>query len=59
VSRYKIYLSRRADKFLSEHVEQLRIIDSLVGKGSRVVPNEVSLPKGYRLIIGENTFVSI
>jgi len=36
-----------------------RIVDSIVGKGSRVVPNENTLPKGYKLIIAENTFVSI
>ena len=36
-----------------------RIVDSLIGKGSRVVSNEVNLPRGYRLIIGENTFVSL
>ena len=36
-----------------------RIIDSLIGKGSRVVSNEIGLPKGYRLIIGENTFLSM
>lgn len=36
-----------------------RIVDSLVGRGSRIVSNDVDLPKGYRLIIGENTFVSI
>ena len=36
-----------------------RIVDSLVGKGSRVVSNAANLPKGYRLIIGENTLLSI
>jgi glucose-1-phosphate thymidylyltransferase len=36
-----------------------RIVDSLVGQGSRVVSREDTLPKGYRLIIGENTFASI
>lgn len=36
-----------------------RIVDSLVGQGSRVASREGNLPKGYRLIIGENTFVSI
>jgi len=36
-----------------------RIIDSLVGKGSKIVSNEIGLPKGYRLIIGENTFLSV
>jgi glucose-1-phosphate thymidylyltransferase len=36
-----------------------RIIDSLIGKGSRVVSNEGSLPRGYKLFIGENTFVSL
>jgi len=36
-----------------------RIVDSLVGKGSKVVSSEVNLPKGYRMIIGENSFVSL
>jgi len=36
-----------------------RIVDSLIGKGSRVVSNEVNLPRGYKLIIGENTFISM
>jgi len=36
-----------------------RIVDSLVGKGSRVVSNEANLPRGYKLIIGENTFISL
>jgi len=36
-----------------------RIVDSLIGKGSRVVSNETNLPRGYRLIIGENTFIGI
>jgi len=36
-----------------------RIVDSLVGKGSRIVSNEDNLPRGYRLIIGENTSVSV
>ena len=36
-----------------------RITDSLVGKGSRITSNDVGLPKGCRLIIGENTFVSM
>jgi len=36
-----------------------RIVDSLVGKGSRVVSNEANLPKGYRLVIGENTFITL
>jgi len=36
-----------------------RIVDSLIGKGSRIVSNEVNLPRGCKLIIGENTFVSL
>jgi glucose-1-phosphate thymidylyltransferase len=36
-----------------------RIVDSLVGRGSKIVSNEIGLPKGYRLILGEYTFVSI
>jgi len=36
-----------------------RIVDSLIGKGSKVVSNEVNLPRGYKLIIGEHTFVSL
>jgi len=36
-----------------------RITDSLVGQGSRIVSNTMGLPKGYRLIIGENTLISI
>jgi len=36
-----------------------RIVDSLVGKGSRVVSNEAGAPRGYRLILGENAFVSL
>ena len=36
-----------------------RIIDSLICKGSRVVSNEGSLPRGCKLLIGENTFVSL
>ena len=35
------------------------IVDSLVGKGSKIVSNEVGLPKGHRLIVGENTYLSI
>ena len=34
-----------------------RIIDSLIGKGSKIVSNEVGLSNGYRLIIGENTYL--
>jgi glucose-1-phosphate thymidylyltransferase len=36
-----------------------RVVDSLIGSGSRVVSADVNLPKGYKLIIGENTFISI
>jgi glucose-1-phosphate thymidylyltransferase len=36
-----------------------RIVDSLVGRGSRVVSNEANLPRGHKLIIGENTFISL
>jgi len=36
-----------------------RIVDSLIGKGSTIVSNEVNLPRGYKLIVGENTFVSL
>jgi len=36
-----------------------RIVDSLVGKGSRIVSNETGLPKGHRLVVGENTYLSI
>ena len=36
-----------------------RIVDSLIGKGSMTVSNERNLPKGYKLIIGENAFLSI
>ena len=36
-----------------------RITDSIVGQGSRIVSNKKGLPKGYRLIIGENTLISI
>ena len=36
-----------------------RIVDSLIGKGSRIVSNERNLPKGYKLIVGENAFLSI
>jgi len=36
-----------------------RIVDSLIGKGSRVISNEVNLPRGHKLIIGENTFISL
>jgi len=36
-----------------------RIVDSLIGKGSRIIPSEDSMPKGYRLMVGENTFLSI
>jgi glucose-1-phosphate thymidylyltransferase len=35
-----------------------RIVDSLIGKGSRMVSND-KLPKGYKLIVGENTFISL
>lgn len=35
------------------------IVDSLVGKGSNIVSNENGLPKGHRLIVGENTYLSI
>jgi glucose-1-phosphate thymidylyltransferase len=36
-----------------------RIVDSLVGKGSKIISNDTSLPKGYRLVVGENTFLSL
>jgi NDP-sugar pyrophosphorylase family protein len=36
-----------------------RIVDSLVGKGSRVVSNELSMPRGYKLIVGENTLLGL
>ncbi|MBS7622850.1 glucose-1-phosphate thymidylyltransferase [Candidatus Bathyarchaeota archaeon] len=36
-----------------------RIVDSLVGRESRVVSNETTLPKGYRLVIGENTSITL
>jgi len=34
-------------------------VDSLIGTGSRFGSSESDLPKGYRLIIGENTFISV
>lgn len=36
-----------------------RIVDSLIGRNSRIVSADKTLPKGCRLIIGESTFVSI
>jgi glucose-1-phosphate thymidylyltransferase len=36
-----------------------RIVDSLIGKGSTIVSAEMNLPKGYKVVIGENTFISI
>ena len=36
-----------------------KIIDSIIGKACKIVSNEVGLPKGYRLIVGENTFLGI
>jgi glucose-1-phosphate thymidylyltransferase len=36
-----------------------RIIDSLVGRASRIVSTERDLPKDYKLIIRENTLVSL
>jgi len=36
-----------------------RIVDSLVGKGSRVFSNEVNVPRGYKLIVGENTLLGL
>ncbi len=36
-----------------------RIVDSLVGKGSRVFSNEVNTPRGYKLIVGENTLLGL
>jgi len=36
-----------------------RIVDSLVGKGSRVFSNETNIPRACKLIIGENTIVSL
>jgi glucose-1-phosphate thymidylyltransferase len=36
-----------------------RIVDSLIGNGSKIVSNERNLPRGYKLIVGENTYLSI
>lgn len=36
-----------------------RIVDSLIGRNSKIVSADANLPKGYRLIIGENTSISI
>jgi glucose-1-phosphate thymidylyltransferase len=35
-----------------------RIVDSLIGQGS-VISSKSNLPKGYKLIVGENTYLSI
>jgi len=37
----------------------IRIVDSLVGRASRIVSNDANLPKGCKLIIGENTYLSV
>jgi glucose-1-phosphate thymidylyltransferase len=36
-----------------------RIVDSLVGKGSRVFSNEANMLRGYKLIVGENTLIDL
>lgn len=36
-----------------------RIVNSLIGRNSRIVSADMNLPKGYKLILGENTFISI
>jgi len=36
-----------------------RIVDSLIGRNSKIVSADMNLPKGYKLIIGENTTISI
>jgi glucose-1-phosphate thymidylyltransferase len=36
-----------------------RIVDSLIGSHSTVLNGDESLPKGYRLIVGEQSFAQI
>lgn len=36
-----------------------RIRDSLIGRNSRIVSADKGVPRGYKLIIGESTFVSL
>jgi len=36
-----------------------RIVDSLVGGNSKIFSADMNRPRGYRLIIGENTYISI
>jgi glucose-1-phosphate thymidylyltransferase len=36
-----------------------RIVDSLIGRASKITSTDENLPKGYKLIIGEHTLVSI
>lgn len=36
-----------------------RIVDSLIGRNSRIISADKNVPRGYKLIIGESTLVSL
>jgi glucose-1-phosphate thymidylyltransferase len=36
-----------------------RIVDSIIGKDSRIVSSEATVPRGRRFVVGESTFVSL
>jgi glucose-1-phosphate thymidylyltransferase len=36
-----------------------RIVDSLIGTNSKIVSADTNLPRGYKLMVGENAFMSL
>jgi len=36
-----------------------RIVDSLIGRGTKIFSADKNLPRGYKVIVGENTFLSM
>ncbi|MFQ5941267.1 MAG: glucose-1-phosphate thymidylyltransferase [Nitrososphaerales archaeon] len=36
-----------------------RIVDSVIGKGSRIRSNEMQLPQGLKFVVGDSTYLSI
>ena len=36
-----------------------RIVDSIIGKDSKITSNENHLPKGMKLVLGDSTYISI
>jgi glucose-1-phosphate thymidylyltransferase len=38
---------------------ETRIVDSIIGHNATIVPEDVSLPRGHQLIVGENTYLEL